>query len=508
MKTRAFLTTFLTCMLGFNGLINRAWADGLQQESVISRTAIADFVDSFPKFKTFKSELERLYSSRTSYIWFDKNGLSELASVLEKKLDNLNEEGIFEPIPYPDKIHAVLQKPKLCVENELLLSCASFFAFEKTYEGLPESASISTGWQLPRDKKDSASLIETAFASLKSEEEPRLFPQYYLLKSALAAYLEMEIAGAWQPIEGLGETVCPGDSSALVGKVRRRLYAQRFLKTDSGSNSFDNALKASVYRYRECAGLEVSEAIDANLVASLNIPIRKRIRTLAVNMERCRWLPSLGHETIDYVAVNIPSFKLIYVANGKKVLESEVIVGKESTRTVVFSGTMSSIVFSPYWNVPNSIAQKEILPIAKRNPGFLGRNHLEWHAGKLRQRPGPDNPLGCVKFMFPNANTIYLHDTPSVDLFEKHRRAFSHGCIRVRKAKELAKAMLLEDGGWPVQKVDEAMCKTQPETYKLKTPVPVYIVYFTSWVDPDGTVHFYDDIYHRDEKVADLLFCE
>jgi murein L,D-transpeptidase YcbB/YkuD len=183
-----------------------------------------------------------------------------------------------------------------------------------------------------------------------------------------------------------------------------------------------------------------------------------------------------------------------------------VVVGKDLNETVVFSGMMSSIVFSPYWNVPRSILKKEILPGIAKNEDYLSQHDMEWYNGNVRQKPGPKNSLGLVKFLFPNSNAIYLHDTPSKGLFDEEKRAFSHGCIRLEKPKELAYLIMQDDRNWSTEKIDAAMTSGEEKWYTLKNKIPVYIGYFTSWVDNEGEVHFYDDVYSRDNRLAALLF--
>ncbi|HRZ32795.1 MAG TPA: L,D-transpeptidase family protein, partial [Flavobacterium sp.] len=210
----------------------------------------------------------------------------------------------------------------------------------------------------------------------------------------------------------------------------------------------------------------------------------------------------------EYVVVNIPSYKLFFVRNGKQELVSPVVVGKAMNKTVIFSGTMSYIVFSPYWNVPTSIIKKEIKPAMAKNKNYLASHNMEWNNGNIRQKPGKNNSLGLVKFIFPNSNNIYLHDTPAKSLFEKETRAFSHGCIRVGKARDLALTILKDDPNWTTEKIDAAMNSGKENWYTLKNKIPVYIGYFTAWVNANGEINFYDDIYERDERLLKLIYTE
>jgi len=175
------------------------------------------------------------------------------------------------------------------------------------------------------------------------------------------------------------------------------------------------------------------------------------------------------------------------------------------TKTVIFSGNMSYIVFSPYWNVPQSIINKDVKPGMARNKNYLAKHNMEWNNGQVRQKPGKNNSLGLVKFMFPNSHNIYLHDTPSKSLFEKDSRAFSHGCVRVGKPRDLAITLLKDDPDWTPERIDKAMNAGKETSYTLKNKIPVYIGYFTAWVGENGEINFYEDIYNRDQRLAEIM---
>jgi len=181
-------------------------------------------------------------------------------------------------------------------------------------------------------------------------------------------------------------------------------------------------------------------------------------------------------------------------------------VGNKMTKTVIFTGMMSHIVFSPYWNLPQSIINKEVKPGMAKNKNYLEKHNMEWNNGQVRQKPGKNNSLGLVKFIFPNADDIYMHDTPGKSLFANERRAFSHGCIRVGKPRDLAIEILKDDPNWTPAKIDVAMHAGKESTYVLKNKIPVYIGYLTAWVDQQGVINFYDDIYQLDERLTELLF--
>jgi len=239
------------------------------------------------------------------------------------------------------------------------------------------------------------------------------------------------------------------------------------------------------------------------LIKSLNIPVEKRIEDIIVNMERCRWLPvELGNA---HLLINIPEYRVHLFEHNSLQWDMKIVVGKNKNRTAIFSGEIKYVVFSPYWNVPESILKKEILPAIKRNPNYLRKHHMEWHDGGVRQLPGSDNALGGVKFLFPNSHNIYLHDTPTKSLFEEDKRAFSHGCIRLDEPIKLAKYLLKNDDKWNDQKIEEAMNAGIEKYVLLKKTIPVYITYLTCWLDTKGVLQFRDDVYELNEKLLKMI---
>jgi murein L,D-transpeptidase YcbB/YkuD len=182
-----------------------------------------------------------------------------------------------------------------------------------------------------------------------------------------------------------------------------------------------------------------------------------------------------------------------------------VIVGKETNKTAIFRSNITHIVFSPYWNIPTSILRKEITPLINRNPEYIIKNNMEWYNGRLRQKPGPDNALGGIKFIFPNPFNIYLHDTPTKYLFEKEKRSFSHGCIRIGNPVELASYLLEGENHWTDEMIIEAMNRKTELIIQISERVPVYVVYFTAFVDADQKLNYREDIYKRDKQIINML---
>jgi murein L,D-transpeptidase YcbB/YkuD len=235
----------------------------------------------------------------------------------------------------------------------------------------------------------------------------------------------------------------------------------------------------------------------------MQFTIKERIEQVMVNMERCRWLPA--NTSKKYLYVNIPEYKLHIIENDVEQFSMSVIVGKGTNKTAIFKSNITHIVFSPYWNIPTSILMKEIVPLINRNPEYLSKNHMEWNNGHLRQKPGPDNALGGIKFMFPNPFNIYLHDTPTKYLFEKEKRNFSHGCIRIGNPIKLASYLLADNYYWTDEKINEAMNRTTELIIPITEKVPVYVVYFTAFVDADQRLNYREDIYKRDKQIINML---
>jgi murein L,D-transpeptidase YcbB/YkuD len=244
-------------------------------------------------------------------------------------------------------------------------------------------------------------------------------------------------------------------------------------------------------------GLESDGAAGKGTIEALNVPADVRLLSIKLNLDRWRWLPrDLGSR---YFFVNIPGFDLVVMEGDKEAMRMNVVVGKEGLKTPFFRDSLESIVVNPYWNVPPSIAEKEVIPAMQRDPGYLARNNFESDGhGGFRQRPGPKNALGEVKFLFPNDFDIYLHDTPARNLFNEPVRAFSHGCIRIQKPRELAEYLLRTATSRPAGEYDRLRATGREQWVQLDEKIPIYIMYFTAAADSAGSAYFYGDIYDRD----------
>ena len=286
-----------------------------------------------------------------------------------------------------------------------------------------------------------------------------------------------------------------------------------------------------VKRFQDRHGLEPDGVIGKGTVATLNVPFTRRVRQIELGLERLRWMPDLHNSR--FIVVNIPTFQLwawdSLTADGAPTLSMNVVVGASlKTMTPVMQEELAYLVFRPYWNVPRSITVGEVLPKLRRDPGYLTLNNMELVAGggddaspltatpanlerltkgqlRVRQRPGPKNSLGLVKFIFPNDQAIYLHDTPATELFSRARRDFSHGCVRVERPVDLAAWVLRERPEWTRDRIVEAMQKGKSQTVTLPHHIPVFLFYTTAISSPDGTVRFAEDIYGRDARLFKAL---
>ncbi len=477
-----------------------------KQDCQIDSVALAWFFAKHPLLADHRADVIDFYREKSSCAWFAGGRLTEQAHVLYTRLLELDQEGLPAEIPYRAQLETTMARSAPEPNSEMLLTALYYYYTCLIYGGLDHDRTMATGWFIPRQRSSYPRHIDSV---LQTTGRKVFFDQYYHLQAALRKYRRTEKEGGWPAIAmPAGVTaVRPGDSSAIVPMVRRRLSGEGF-KAEGSGEILDGQLADAIAGYLERNQRQPGRSITPRLLSMLNVPVSERIRTISLNMERCRWIDPKLARAQEYIAVNIPSYRLLYFRNGKPYFSSRVVVGKELSQTVVFSGELSYITFSPYWNVPKSILQNEILPAIKKDPGYLQKHNMEWNGKNVRQRPGPDNSLGLVKFMFPNSNNIYLHDTPAKSLFSKEERAFSHGCVRVERARELALEITARDGSWTPEMVDEAMARGVENNYVLKKKIPVYIAYFTAWADSEGNVAFFDDIYKRDPALSEMLFRE
>lgn len=483
--------------------------------TTIDAATIANFFKKYPDLKKYDADVNTLYKTRAyKSIWYDGKDINEFAHLLYHKLNITSQEGVAIKLPYKDKIDMIFDedsptKPSDS-DTELLLSSMYVTYAKSVYEGLDAKTVTGIQWFLPKKKISYQSVLDSLMTnpSLLDKNDHVLLEQYYKLEAALKKYRKIEKDNSWTPIpykEPFKE-LRPDDTSTTIAAVRKRLFIVGDLKNDNKSNFYDQELMDGVMKYKNRYNLTPNYIINLDHIKQMNEPISYRIKTLLLNMERCRWVPPSLAKGDEYVMVNIPSFMLYYVVGGKNELVSNVFIGTPLTKTVIFSGNIDRIVFSPYWYLPTSIINNELKLKMAEDKNYLTDHNIEWNGGKVRQKPGPKNSLGLVKFMFPNVNDIYLHDSPAKSLFTFEKRIFSHGCINVMKAKELAYTMLEKYPDWPTSKIDQAMNGGKETPVMLTKKVPIYIGYFTAWVNDDGEIRFFDDVYKRDPNLDKILF--
>ena len=338
-------------------------------------------------------------------------------------------------------------------------------------------------------------------------------PAYHQLRAAL---MRLERAGdtvQW-PAVGPGPTLQPGDRGARVVRLRARLDVGQ---GDSAADVFDDELAAAVLAYQHRHGLDPDGLIGPRTQRHLDVTVEQRISQVRSNLER--WRRSGLEVDGRHIRVNLPSYELAYRNGVETVGRMRVVIGTEDTPTPMLVDAIRHLVFSPYWYIPQRIALREILPRLERDPGYLARRQLDvfekgshqpaagidWARVRsgpfpyyLRQRPGPENALGRIKFSFPNAQYIYLHDTASPDLFGNSRRAYSYGCIRVENARILAEWLLDDQPEWDGTAIDVAMNSKIPRRVELKMSVPIITTYFTAAVGDSGLISFYEDVYDHE----------
>lgn len=487
----------------------------VQEKFHFDSTLLPAFLKKYPEYARFKNDLIKFYRPRGySYAWYDSMGLIEQASNLYNRIQQLDDEGITRQLPYKKEFEVLmsnndssLRKDPMNAEAELLISSQYLAYANITWQGIDEKQTKNLDWFLPRKKLSLSTLMDSLFSDNGKalfDEEP-VYYQYALLKEYLKRYRELEKSGTYPNIKTRKRSFRLGDSSTAIKDIRRSLFLTKDLSSpDTLSMVMDTTLEKAVKNFQLRHGWKDDGVVGAAVIHEMNIPVQDRIRQLLVNMERCRWVPVETKK--NFLVINIPDYKLYVVENDSVIFTMKVVVGQTMHETAIFNGELKYIVFSPYWNIPPGIMKKEILPGIRKNSNYLKKHDMEWFGNGIRQKPGINNSLGLVKFVFPNSFNIYLHDTPSKNLFNEDQRAFSHGCIRLSEPKRLAEYLLRKEKEWDPISIHEAMYAGTEKYVPLRETVPVFIAYFTAWVDRAGQLQFRDDIYGRDKRLEELLF--
>jgi len=497
-----------------------------------------------------KHFLKKLYTQLFYIpIWIKKDKPSKVSQELfdiihaDKSLDRTTElyqnmlaleEEMHQLYAYPSsivqKVNWEFRMSQLYEEyaNYVLYGSINWGALQARLSNLRVSA-ITAGWITYKPRSSPLTVVENAvlMGSLKkafSEAEPNKY-HYKALRKALDRYIDIKENGGWPHISLKG-ILKPGRSNPAVPFIRERLLITGDYipcAESEESDLYDKCLKKAVIRYQKRNGLVANGVIGKNTIRAMNKTVEERIAIIKINLDRIKWL----HERPDnrHIIINIPDYRLYYEENGKLKMTMKVIVGKRKNPTPIFSNRVKSVVLNPYWNVPKSIIQKEMIPKLLRNPHAMAGQGIDIYTGwgsdakkvsggsvnwaqyrysktvpfRFAQRPGNRNALGRIKFLFPNQFHVYMHDTPTKHLFKRHKRSYSHGCIRLEKPKLMMETIASFN---PTLELDKAnkILKSKKNTYfSLKNTIPIDVVYLTAWVGYDGKLQFRDDVYGYDK---------
>jgi len=501
---------------------------------VRSAADVVAIVESLALLGSAPDADQRLFWAYAKYgfhpIWHRDEHLTEAGWRLRQRLARAARHGLdrerYDPLSLWPKVLVVRpgdSPARQAARMDLRLTQA-FLDFADDMIGQPALLGQGLkGWHIGGRRLDAEAVLDEAVLNGNPDAAISLMipkhPEYGRLQKALKRYRELAAQGDWKPLPP-GPILRRGDRDAAVRALTARLLRTGEIDqatARSAGSLFDTGVEQAVRRFQERHGLKVDGLVGPDTRKALNAPVGELVRRIELQLARWRELPAdLGPR---YLLVNIPEYRLRLFEDGRMSLEMKVIVGQDDWPTPVFADKVEYVVFNPYWNVPRHIAVRELLPLIKRDPEYLERKNMEVRLGretvdpsaidwkaytartfpyKLRQRPGRDNALGLVKFLLPNPYSVYLHDTPTVRLFAVAKRNLSHGCIRVEKPAALVDRLLGESSP---EAAHPLVAGHKPRWVRLRNPLPIYIVYFTVYVDEDGEVRFFDDIYGYDAEM-------
>ena len=498
--------------------------DGLEEKLATQKTALLAAGETIRA----SASVRRFYQRRRfDPFWSSKDNASTLTS-LQNAIDAASDHGLS-----PSDYHASVLKSAIGSKKyddiELLASDAYLTLAAHILGGRLDPVSIEPDWTASGRERDLVEHLEIAIRSGQIAEslqdlEPNA-PGYQILKDALSMYRSAASAGGWAFIAS-GSPMKLGDAGPRVAALRQRLRSTGLLLTaTSATDLYDANVETAVAAFQRRAGLEPDGVVGTVTLRELNKQPGDRIDQIKANLERWRWLPeNLGER---HIRVNIADFSLEARYRGQLVQNHDVIVGRNYRKTPVFSDQVAYMIFNPWWETPPSIARQDKLPMFKKDPASITRQgfqllnrsgstvdpaSIDWPAlsaanfpYRVRQEPGPKNALGRVKIMFPNKHNVYLHDTPSRDLFSKTERAFSSGCVRVANPIGLAEWLLQGDPEWTRKTIDAVIQSGIETRVNLSRKVPVHILYFTAVNEADGTLRLVSDVYARDARLVAAL---
>ncbi|HEX6430529.1 MAG TPA: L,D-transpeptidase family protein [Niastella sp.] len=486
-------------------------------------TALADYCANNKLSDSIANRMLSFYNARNyQYAWFTSDGFTEEAQLFWNLFDHY--------LTYSGDT-SLANKPLEKHMNRLLIDSFTVSSTEKNFRQtefrLTESLmgyalkNFDRGYVkrkelerfVPFIKTDPIQLADSLLS--KKHKDNKYFEDinasYKALKDQLQKYYDIHKTGGWPAILAPTKPLKKGASSPEIVTIKKYLTITGDMPGNDTSAVFNDTLAQGITQIQQRFGMKPTGTLTKDLVNEMNVSVRDRIEQLLINLGRMRWMPSQSNGTL--IIVNIPEFNLHVLENGHKAFDMNVVVGKEGHSTMQFTGTMNQIVFAPYWNIPPSIVTNEILPEIEKDKHYLEKNEMENQGDKdgdgipdIRQLPGDKNALGKVKFLFPNSFDIYLHDTPAKSLFSRDKRAFSHGCIRLANAQQMAEYLLRNDKDWDSEKIADAMNAKEQKVVRLKNKAEVFITYYTAWVDDDGRLNFRQDVYEHDKKIRAKLF--
>jgi L,D-transpeptidase YcbB len=481
----------------------------------IDTTALQTFFKQNLASDSVQLKVIQFYSKREFHnAWLSSDGLSLAAinfyeqmqsdskTFLDNSLNSKSLDSLFKLAKANEK--DFFKNTKNAENLDILLTFTFFNYADKVYGGVTASTR-SLDWFIPRKKKSYLKVLESLVSNNSTIGFQEPVNEYYTrLKEKLKSYRIIQQMGGFPEINLDNNILKLGDSSIYILPIKTHLALTSDIRINDYSAIFTIDLKNALYNFQHRMGLAENGKIDSPTLKELNQTVDFRIKQIMLNLERLRWVPVEMEE--DYLLVNIPEFRLHVFENRKQIWQTNVVVGKAARRTSIFRGNINTVVLNPYWGIPSRITREEIIPKSKRNSNYLARNGIEVINGFYRQKPSPNNALGKMKFLFPNNYSIYLHDTPAKSLFKENARAFSHGCIRVENPQKLVFHLLRNNKDWPESRINKVL-STNVNTYvDIDPTVPVYIAYFTAWVDNAGQLNFRDDIYNLDSKLSKEVF--
>ena len=485
----------------------------------IDSSLVNNYLSADSLSDTLVNRIKSFYNSRNyQYAWFSPEGLPEHTvsfwNMLKNYLNYSRDSSVYNKA-LALKMESIINSDKLKIRNdstyqnlELALTKYFYLYADHAYAYDPSFDMKTLEWYIPKKKLTLEGMLDSVIAGKGqfSETYAPTNPQYKKLREQLQKYKNIKDAGGWPKVNSPVEVMKIGFKDPSVKTLKKRLKIEGYLEGEDSTftNTYNTSLADAVNTIKRAYGYKEDGTAGKTFLKDVNVSVDERIQQILINMERMRWIPIETKDSGRAIMVNIPEYKLHVYENGRPAWDMDVVVGKESNNTTVFTGVLKTVVFSPYWNVPTSIVKKEMG--GRPGQAYLDRNHMEILNGQVRQKPGPWNSLGLVKFLFPNSYNIYFHDSPAKSLFNRDKLSFSHGCIRLKEPAKFAEYVLEDTTRWSEQKVDSAMHSYKEKYVRVKRPIPVLITYFTAWVDDNDELNFREDIYGHDAVIAKKMF--